>query len=69
MEIPAEPGLTVVLFRIGFAGFRTKIWPAIVMVDSGGGAEMDDGVPYVPEKAIIARLAKRKRNAIFITRK
>ena len=57
------------LFRIGFAGFRTKIWPAIVMVDSGGGAEMDDGVPCVTDKKLIARLAKRIKNAIFITRK
>ena len=41
MEIPAEAGLTVLLFRIGFVGFTTNISPATVMVESEGGAEMD----------------------------
>ena len=68
MEIPAEPGLTVVLFRIGFAGFTTKIWPAMVMVDSGGGAEIKDGVAYVTGKAIMARLESRIKSVILMTR-
>ena len=69
MEIPAEPGLTVVLFKMGFAGSMTKMWPAMVMVDSGGGAEKEEGVPHVTGKATIARLAKRIKKVVFMARK